>query len=155
MKKLLWCLGALILPGSTAHAQSYEMTLHLRAGGTVVFTHDQIRSIQFTLDPTAVGEPGGATGSRKLQLLPNYPNPFSSSTTIAYSLPEAGTVQVRIFDLKGAPVRQLASESQMAGRHELTWDGLDDRGGRVPRGVYFCAVQSGTATHSQQLILVR
>lgn len=155
MKVLFRCLGALLLLGSTAYAQSYEMTLHFRTGGTVTIPHDQVRSILFPLDPTAVGEPGGSSGPLLLQLLPNYPNPFRSSTTIAYSLPAAGNVLVRIFDLKGAPVRQLAGESQSAGRHELIWDGLDDHGGRVPRGVYFCAVQSGSATHSQQLILVR
>ena len=36
--------------------------------------------------------------------LANYPNPFNSQTTFSFTLPEAGTVKLKIHDLLGRTV---------------------------------------------------
>lgn len=84
-----------------------------------------------------------------------YPNPFNPSTTIEYSLAEPGDVSLAIYDVKGALVRQLISESKTAGRHEAKWSGLDSSGRPAASGAYFCRMTSGSNTSVVPMLLVR
>ena len=45
----------------------------------------------------------------------NYPNPFSSATTIPFSLTNASTVLVELFDLQGRKVQTVINEQMSAG----------------------------------------
>jgi hypothetical protein len=69
-----------------------------------------------------------------------YPNPFSPAVDglvrIRYDLPQPGTLRIRVFDSAMNLVRELA-ESRQGGEGEVTWDGRDERGGRLANGVYF------------------
>ncbi len=56
------------------------------------------------------------------ELFNNYPNPFNPSTTIAYQLPEAMTINVQIFNVLGQLVAEPMNEHQKPGRHQLRWD---------------------------------
>jgi flagellar hook assembly protein FlgD len=69
--------------------------------------------------------------------------------------PDQASVTVRIYDSKGALIKELLHEAQTAGRHQLTWDGADSSGMRAASGVYFCAVEWGNVTRSRNLILVK
>ncbi len=55
-----------------------------------------------------------------LRIDPNYPNPFSSTTTISYHLPFDGDVDLRVYDWTGRPVKVLVHEWQSAGKHMAT-----------------------------------
>jgi hypothetical protein len=61
-----------------------------------------------------------------------FPNPFNPTTTLHFELPVAGTVTLRIFDLAGRQVCELADERWEAGEHRVTFDGAD-----LPSGIYF------------------
>ena len=50
-----------------------------------------------------------------------YPNPFNPSTTISFDLPEAGTVSLNVYDLKGALVGTLLNENKAAGSYQYRW----------------------------------
>ena len=55
-------------------------------------------------------------------LAPNAPNPFNSSTQIAYHLSSSGPVQLAVYNLLGQPVRTLVNEFQAAGFYqEAVW----------------------------------
>jgi len=84
-----------------------------------------------------------------------YPNPFNPTTTIKLDLARSGPVRVRMYDVRGRQVRELVDERLTAGRHELAWDGVDDRGRAVSSGVYFCEVQAGEATLVEKLTMVK
>ncbi|MCI0553751.1 MAG: T9SS type A sorting domain-containing protein [Anaerolineae bacterium] len=91
----------------------------------------------------------------------NYPNPFNPSTMISFALPENGKVTLRVFTLTGQLVRQVASGDYASGRHEVIWDGKDDRGAAVASGVYFCQIvvqkENGGAafTETRRMTLVK
>ncbi len=72
------------------------------------------RVYKYSSIPVAV-EPETAISG--LTLEQNYPNPFSSTTTIAYQLPYDGEVSLRVYDWAGRPVQVLVNEWQKAGRH--------------------------------------
>ena len=52
----------------------------------------------------------------------NYPNPFNPATTISVELPEAAVVSLRVFNVMGQQVAQLANGNYPAGYHQVTFD---------------------------------
>jgi len=156
MKRPASFLGIFLLLGSSALGQSYDLTVHLSSGESVVMPLDDILRIEFTGIFSGVEEPVGlATAVHALLLLQNYPNPSRPSTTIEYEIPAEANVSVRIFDLQGALVRELLQETQSAGRHRVIWDGTAASGAPVASGMYVYAVECGGQGLSQRLILVR
>ncbi|MFH1680333.1 MAG: T9SS type A sorting domain-containing protein, partial [Candidatus Eisenbacteria bacterium] len=84
-----------------------------------------------------------------------FPNPFRSSTTISYALPERGPVTVRVYDIKGRAVRTLVDEVKAARFHTAVWDGLDDGGREAGSGVYFIRLEAGDKTFVKRCMLLR
>jgi len=72
----------------------------------------------------------------------NWPNPFSTSTTIYYTLPERSHVNVVVYNAAGDLVRQLVSGTAEGGEQNIVWDGLNDDGERVGAGMYVFLVDA-------------
>ena len=72
----------------------------------------------------------------------NYPNPFDVETTLVYSLSQAGGVHIQVYDVLGRSVATLVEGNQDAGQHQILWNGYDQRGKRVPAGLYFIQLQT-------------
>jgi len=74
------------------------------------------------------------------------PNPFRTSTSIAYDLDHSGRVRLAIYDALGRRVRCLVDHAQAAGSHEVRWNGRSEDGRQVPMGIYFVKLDAaGTA----------
>ena len=102
--------------------------------------------------PTGVAD--GRPSSR-LALAQNVPNPFRSSTSIRFVLPEAANVSLRVFDVQGRLVRTLVAGPQSPGEHGATWDGRNTSGGHVAAGTYFYLLRTPTSTLRRKLVLIR
>jgi hypothetical protein len=74
--------------------------------------------------------------------LQNYPNPFSSSTTITFKVPESGHCNLTVFDFTGREIVKLVDEEKPAGQHSVKWNGTDSAGMKVGSGIYFCQFKS-------------
>jgi len=85
----------------------------------------------------------------------NYPNPFNPTTTITFSLPQAASVSLDVFNVLGQRVRQLISADLPAGVQTLEWNGTDDSGADVASGVYFYRLSSETFSQSKKMVLLR
>lgn len=84
------------------------------------------------------------------------PNPSRGSTRIVFGAPAPAPVAVSVFDTAGRRVRDLLqSPLASAGRHELVWDGRDDRGSLQPAGVYFYRLRLGGEQITRSMVLVR
>jgi hypothetical protein len=69
-------------------------------------------------------------------------NPLASGMArIHFGLKAKDLVQIRVFDVTGRQVRMLADREFQAGEHDLVWDGTDNNGRPVARGVYFTQVR--------------
>jgi len=67
-----------------------------------------------------------------------YPDPFTSITQITYDLIADADVVVDITNILGVHIHSFTwDQPQIKGSHVLFWEGRDDRGMSVPRGVYF------------------
>lgn len=155
MRTVVLAACSLLLLGSSAFGQGIDLKVHLRTGETVTIPGSDICRIAFTnvtlgVDPALSGTTRGA-----LQSLRSYPNPFRPSTTIEFQLAASADVRVRVFDLKGAVVRELLNGTVSAGRHEVAWDGTDRNHAPVASGVYFYRVECGLQSASRRLVLVK
>jgi hypothetical protein len=59
---------------------------------------------------------------REARLFQNYPNPFNPMTKIAYSVPDAGFVTLKIYDTLGREVQTLVNAYQVAGEYTVKLD---------------------------------
>ncbi len=113
----------------------------------------------------ASGTPVGVKGEessklpRLFALLPNYPNPFNSTTLIRYQLPaisnQQSAVSLKIYNIEGQLVRVLVDGEQGTGRYEVTWDGCDSRGEPLSSGIYLCRMKAGGFTKTQKMVLLK
>ena len=88
-------------------------------------------------------------------LLGNYPNPFNPSTSIEFSLQEAGFAELVIYNVMGQKVRELLSGSMKAGVNSVVWDGRDDFGLTVAAGVYIAKLTMGSSIKARSMMLVK
>ncbi|MCI0692412.1 lamin tail domain-containing protein [candidate division KSB1 bacterium] len=102
---------------------------------------------------------------RTFALEQNYPNPFWSAATsrfagnpetiIKYQLPKQAVVSINIFNILGQKVRTLVDNVQPAGAYSIRWDGANDRGVRVPSGVYFYQMKSADFVKMHKMLLLK
>ena len=113
-------------------------------------------------DPSQLQNPVVVAGVLELQSTPrefalhqNFPNPFNPDTTIKYDLAESSDVTLQIYNVLGQVVRTLvASEAQDAGRYQIRWNGMDDRGVPVSSGVYFYQISAEGKFHQVQKLML-
>jgi flagellar hook assembly protein FlgD len=85
--------------------------------------------------------------------LQNYPNPFRSETSISFSLPEDGFVNISVFDIHGKVVRDLAGSFYQTGTSAVTWNGNDNQGRPVKPGIYVCRINAGDHSKSIRMVV--
>ena len=85
----------------------------------------------------------------------NYPNPFSDQTTITYTIPEDGLVNVSIVNSLGQNVHTLINTYQYAGTNYIKWNGKNGYGADLPQGMYFYQIRYQGKTQTKRLILSR
>ena len=82
-----------------------------------------------------------------------YPNPFSQSVTIRYTV-AAGPVRLAVFDVLGRRVRTLIEHEQPSGVHTVWWDGTDAAGRSLSAGVYVYRLEASGEVLSRSLTLL-
>jgi photosystem II stability/assembly factor-like uncharacterized protein len=85
-----------------------------------------------------------------VSLQQNYPNPFNPATTIKYSLPEDGYLEIKVFDALGREIAVLLNEQKSAGHYEVTFDAAG-----YPSGIYFYTLKSGDVHLSRKMLLLK
>jgi hypothetical protein len=83
-------------------------------------------------------------------LYQNYPNPFNPITTISWQMPEAGLVNLKIYDVLGREVTTLVNEEVSAGKHESVFNA-----NRFSSGVYFYQLKAGEFMSVKKMILLK
>ncbi|MEZ5198459.1 MAG: T9SS type A sorting domain-containing protein [Bacteroidales bacterium] len=82
-----------------------------------------------------------------LWLSENYPNPFNSSTTIRYQIPENGQVSLKIYNITGGIVSELVNAKQRAGEYsvEFSSEGME-------AGIYFYKLEFRNSEINRSLV---
>lgn len=113
--------------------------------------HDNIsgNSAVIKFSPTGISEIA-TLGPLEYTLSQNYPNPFNPTTTINYSIKNAGLVNLSVVNVIGEVVAELTNTYQPAGRYEVTFDAS-----RFASGVYYYRIQSGSFVQINKMVLLK
>ena len=113
--------------------------------------HDNIstNSIVIKFTPTGISEIA-SMGPLEYTLSQNYPNPFNPTTTINYSIKNAGMVNLSVVNVIGEVVAELTNSYKSAGRYDVTFDAS-----RFASGVYYYRIQSGSFTQINKMVLLK
>jgi len=79
-----------------------------------------------------------------------YPNPFNSTVTIAYTIPESGKVSIVIFDVLGRRVTEIYPGMQYTGKQSVVWDGE-----QFASGVYFVRLEYQGNSQIRKILLLK
>ena len=86
----------------------------------------------------------------KYSLEQNYPNPFNPSTTIEFAVPKEVQVNLSIYDILGARVKELKNEVLKPGYYEVEFNASD-----LASGVYFYRIKAGDFIQTKKMILLK
>ncbi len=86
----------------------------------------------------------------KFKLHQNYPNPFNPRTVVSFSLPVAGDVSLKVYDVRRREVQTLVNERMSAGTYEAAIDGSG-----LTSGVYFYKLTTGNFSETKKMILIK
>ncbi|HEY3295599.1 MAG TPA: T9SS type A sorting domain-containing protein [bacterium] len=100
-----------------------------------------------TGEPNAVSDPILHPSS---VILSSSPNPFNPSTRIAFTLPQAGMVTLKVYDVAGRLVATLLDQKTAAGEHAVMFDGAN-----LPSGLYLARLETAQHSLTQKLLLVK
>ena len=89
----------------------------------------------------------------EFQLYANYPNPFSGTsgtTTIPFSIADHGYISLKVYDVRGRELADLASGYYDAGRHEIAFSPQG-----LPSGTYYYRLSVGKQQVTRRMNVTR
>lgn len=91
----------------------------------------------------------------KCTLTPNYPEPFSLTTNIQYTVRQSQNVIIKIFDITGKEIQLLINKQHQPGTYSLNWNARDRFGSALPAGIYLCMLRTEKSISLEKLTLIR
>lgn len=88
-------------------------------------------------------------------LLPAAPNPTQGETQFRFSIPASSNAELAVFDAQGRKIRTLHNGWTAAAPEVAEWNGTDDRGAKVPPGMYLARLAYPGTTVTQRFTVVR
>lgn len=106
----------------------------------------------------AAGVAGGqaAAGPRPdFSLAQVSPNPVRGGARFSFSLARPGDARLDVYSLLGQKVASVAEGRRAAGRHSVSWNGLDRSGRPVAAGLYFYRLTADGRSLTRKFVVVR
>ncbi len=87
---------------------------------------------------------------KTFNLAQNFPNPFNPSTTVQYSVADAGLIKIAVYNVIGQEIARLVNEEKQPGTYNITFDASN-----LPSGIYFCRMEANDFTSTRKMILLK
>ena len=145
------------LPGYSV-GDAIDLRLYSISEGRELYVQADLDGLGYGVNPVTSGTAVVLTSDAEpvaYDLMQNYPNPFNPSTSIGFTLPEAGNVKVSVYDMAGRLVSTLVDANMDEGVHVVDWDGTDSSGAMVSAGVYIYALESSDMVMTKKMILMK
>ncbi|WP_299886147.1 lytic polysaccharide monooxygenase [uncultured Lacinutrix sp.] len=126
------------------------VVLPFRTGKHVIYSIWQRSDSQEAFYSTSDIDFGDVLSIDDFHLDQNYPNPFTSTSTISYSLRDTGLVSIKVYDVLGKEISTLVNKKQPAGEYKVVFNGEN-----LNSGLYFCVFKVGSFIETRRLILNR
>jgi hypothetical protein len=111
---------------------------------------DSYNQVQYSAIPIST-----VTGDTIAKVSRNFPNPFSRSTGISFTVAEEQPVILEIYDFAGRKVMEVLNKTLMPGEFTFYWNSRDQSNRDVNPGTYIYQLHIGTRRESGKMILVR
>ncbi|MFC1574051.1 T9SS type A sorting domain-containing protein [Candidatus Latescibacterota bacterium] len=95
-------------------------------------------------------EVGVAEDAASFAVGQNSPNPFNPTTSISFTLADAGNVSIEVFNVAGQKIGTVANEFMSSGSHSVTWNASG-----FSAGIYFYTVKSGDFSRTMKMTLLK
>jgi hypothetical protein len=107
-----------------------------------------------SVDPAGVAElPGGMGGFLSIQVAPN---PVREGARVSFTLRREGPALLEVFDVTGQRVGTLLGGTMLsAGRTDVSWDGRDEAGTRLPSGSYYLRLTADGVVRTGRMLVTR
>ncbi|MBC8486916.1 MAG: choice-of-anchor D domain-containing protein [Bacteroidetes bacterium] len=134
-------------PTYTYNLMGTYTVMLIASDGTV--TDTAIKADYITADSTV-----NIQNSKEHFELKIAPNPFSDGTTISFYIKENFPVSLEVYNTEGVKVTTLIlSENPGIGLHSVYWEGTNNNGQRIEKGIYLGQLKYGNKTVVTKLIL--
>jgi tetratricopeptide (TPR) repeat protein len=145
---LLSLIGYAVSHGELNRAEEIATRLNSRYPDDAYLARDiavMLNSPPLVFDHQNTNRPSLGTETNGLHA---WPTPFNASTTIQYTVQEAGYTELYVVNMLGQRIRTLVENRMQSGKHRMSWDGKDARGNPVASGVYLvvCKTLEKSAT---------
>jgi len=140
------------ITSSRIPVQNASVTFIDKADTTIKFPALTDASGNYQIEMTTSIGPNKNNLPANFELVQNYPNPFSATTSIPYQLNTQSDIQVSIYDILGRVVRKFTVGTQSAGMHKILWDGTNNSGEKIATGIYFYKLQAGSESQVRKMI---
>ncbi|WP_041468434.1 BspA family leucine-rich repeat surface protein [Chloroherpeton thalassium] len=108
--------------------------------------HEYSESVSVTITEDYVSD----TKATAYTLEQNYPNPFNPSTTINFSLKQAGKVAFQVFDILGRVVYKEILNGNAGENTPITFEGKN-----LNSGVYFYRISANGYSETKKMMLLK
>ena len=98
-------------------------------------------------NPANIAEEHNPTNFKLYQ---NYPNPFNPVTTIKYSIPFKGFVDISVYDILGKKIDTLYKDVHLKGKYEVTFNGE-----QLPSGIYIYYLKFKNFQFTKKMLLLK
>lgn len=131
---------------------THKITIGYREDGAML---DKICISSYGTAPTGFGEKDAiAVGLNSLKAMDgytlgqNYPNPFNGKTSISFEIPTSEHVSLKVYNILGEEVAELAGREYSQGVHSLEF-----ASGNLSGGIYICWLKAGKYSASQKMVI--
>ncbi|MBD3234840.1 MAG: T9SS type A sorting domain-containing protein [candidate division Zixibacteria bacterium] len=87
---------------------------------------------------------------RQTLLISNYPNPFNSTTSIRFNVPERANVELTAYDLTGRKVGDIAKRDFMPGYHSINWSPEE-----LSSGIYLIRLKTDAGVSTRKTVYLK
>jgi hypothetical protein len=125
---------------SLSGSGSYDITnANVLTQGNLIVTYDNVTDVQ-----------DQAQSPFDFKLNQNYPNPFNPSTTIKIALPVASEITLKVFDLLGNEISEIARGYHNSGNYTFNFDGKN-----LASGIYIYQLTHSHGIISKKMTLLK
>ncbi len=101
--------------------------------------------------PGESNQPAGINEiSNNISAVQNFPNPFSTQTNIRFTLEKPEQLSIKIFDVRGSFIKEIANGKYSTGTHSVTFEASD-----MPAGYYYYRLQTSTSVQTEKALIIR
>ncbi len=92
---------------------------------------------------------------KRFELAQNFPNPFNSMTRFSFTLSQASSIAVSIYNQAGQRVKNLLQGEFPAGHHFVDWDGTNEAGMDCASGIFVCRLETQGEQIARKVLLLK